>query len=57
MSLRLACADVGKVSYLLRLAGDKFPESKFRAFDQVQRDGVGFTLDGDVVYLKLPHKL
>ena len=48
MSLRLACADVGKVSYLLRLAGDKFPESELRAFDQVQRDGVGFTLDGDV---------
>ena len=48
MCLRTECADVSRVSYILRLAGDALETSDLAALTRVQRDGVGVTLCGDV---------
>ena len=48
MVLRSACADVSKVAYILRLAGDKLDATDLDELGKVQRAGVGTTLNGDV---------
>jgi hypothetical protein len=48
MALRSACAGIGKVAYVLRLAGDKIVNGDLSALDTIQRNGVAFTLEGDV---------
>jgi hypothetical protein len=47
MALRTACAGVGKVAYVLRLAGDKILDD-LGSLDEIQRKGVAHTLEGDV---------
>ena len=48
MSLRTACADVSKVAYILRLAGDQLQPGDLAELGKIQRAGVGATLYGDV---------
>ena len=48
MALRLACAGVGKISFLLRLSGDKLQAGDLAEVDKLQRLGVAHTLEGDV---------
>ena len=48
MVLRGSCADVVKVTYLLRLNGDKFIDSELEALGKTQREGVATTLEGEI---------
>lgn len=46
--LRESYADASKAMYLLRLSGDKMSEGELNALGTVQRDGVAYSLIGDV---------
>lgn len=48
LALRLACAGVCKVAFLLRLFGDRLSEDCFTELNKVQRLGLAITLQGDV---------
>ena len=48
MTLRLACTGACKISYVLRLFGDRLGDACFEELDAAQRAGVSMTLEGDI---------